>query len=119
MNTQYLVGIYDGNSFYDSFVIDGYQPFNQLVKKLSDEFSTESSIIDMLNYFDSDGNGSRYIHSLELIPSVDFVSTESFVCKNVNDFVKFANSTYDNTIVWKNGSWWIYDTTNNVCRRVK
>lgn len=115
-----LIGIYDGNSFFDSFIIDGYEDLQNLIEILKRKFNTSTEVLDIINYLDSDGNGTRCVHSLTMNPNDDFNTSEMqpFECNNANTFMNLAQTVYGNALVWKYDKWWEYDVNNNVCRRI-
>lgn len=116
-----LVGMFYDGHLYDAFVVDGYSSKTALINKLKRDFNNDTAVLDIFNYLDSDGAGTRLPHKLDMNTSTDFIDrgNETFSCDNVEQFIAYADDLYNGALVWKNDAWWIYNTYDKTCRRVK
>ena len=116
-----LVGMFYNGKLQDAFIVDGYISKTSLINKLKRDFNNDNAVLDIFNYLDSDGDGTRLPYKLDLNPSTDFIDrgSETFECNDVNAFVNYANKLYNGALIWKDNRWWIYNTYDKTCRRVK
>ena len=106
-----VIGAWISKKFFDAFLVDGYQSMIELINVLKSNFNDDTQVLDMFNYLDSDGNGTRNPFKLSLIPANDFIigPCQDFECKGIEDFKKLVDIPETRDLAWKNGAWWIYD----------
>lgn len=116
-----VVGAWISKKFFDAFLVDGYQSVTELINVLKSNFNGDTQVLDIFNYLDSDGNGTRNPFKLSLIPADDFIigPYRDFECKDIEDFKKQLDIPKIRALAWKNDTWWIYNQASRNWRKVK
>ena len=116
-----VVGAWISKKFFDAFLVDGYQSMIELIDVLKSNFNDDTQVLNMFNYLDSDGNGTRNPFKLSLIPEKDFIigPYRNFECKDIEDFKNKVDIPKMIALAWKNDAWWIYNQQNRNWRKVK
>ena len=88
-----VVGAWISKKFFDAFLVDGYKSMIELINVLKSNFNGDTQVLDIFNYLDSDGNGTRNPFKLSLIPTNDFIigPYRDFECKGIEDFKNQVN----------------------------
>ena len=116
-----VVGAWISKKFFDAFLVDGYKSMTELINVLKSNFNDDTQVLDIFNYLDSDGNGTRNTFKLNLIPAKDFIvgPYRNFECKDIEDFKNQVDIPKMRALAWKNDAWWIYNQQNRNWRKVK
>ena len=116
-----VVGAWISKKFFGAFLVDGYQSMAELIDVLKSNFNDDTRVLDMFNYLDSDGHGTRNPFKLSLVPANDFIIApyRDFECKGIEDFKKQVDIPETRALAWKNDAWWIYDQADRNWRKVK
>lgn len=115
-----IVGAFISGHFFDACLVDGYDTLTQLIYALKKNFNNESAVLDLFNYLDSDGNGTRNPFKLDLVPALDFSNDNShFESRSLKDFMMQIDEPSIKVIAWKDSFWWIYNRFNRTWRKVK
>ena len=114
-----IVGAWISSKFFDACLVDGYETIDDLIYELKSNFNDETKVLDLFNYLDSNGNGTRNPFKLSLIPKEDFMldPNRGFRCRDIEDFKNQIDIPRTETLVWKNGNWWKYSKENRNWRK--